>query len=101
LPAESDQVRRLRDLHDDYLWKVNAAVGDGREDLIRRLVDDFEEEALRLITGEADNGSCIRRDCPVCARPRPVDARTGFPRAWCRRIFRRRPASPHQLAESD
>jgi hypothetical protein len=95
LPAESDLVRRLRDLHEAYVWEVNAAVQEGRDDLIRRLVDDFAEEALRLITGEVENGACGRRDCPVCGRARPGGTGTARPRARRRHgILRRRPASP-------
>jgi hypothetical protein len=24
------EVERLRELHEDYVWKVNAAIGEGR-----------------------------------------------------------------------
>jgi hypothetical protein len=87
LPTESDQIRRLRDLHEAYVWEVNAAVAEGREDLIERLVDDFAEEALRLITCEAENGACRRPDCPVCARARPDGTGTARPRGRLHRIF--------------
>jgi hypothetical protein len=93
LPVEPDQVRRLRELHETYVWKVNAAVGEGRDDLIRRLARDFTDEALRLITDDADNEPCRRPDCPVCTRQRPVGTRSARPRSWWRRLLlRRRPA---------
>ena len=72
MPVEPDQARRLRELHETYVWKVNAAVGEGRDDLIRRLARDFTDEALRLITDDADNEPCRRPDCPVCTRQGPV-----------------------------
>ena len=28
-----DETERLRELHEDYAWQVNAAVGEGRDDL--------------------------------------------------------------------
>ena len=64
---------RLRALHDSYVWEVNAAVGAGRLDLVRELADQFFDEALELITGDAST-ACGRTDCPVCERPRPAVA---------------------------
>ena len=32
---------RLRELHDTYAWEVNAAVGEGRLDLVSQLADDL------------------------------------------------------------
>ena len=74
---------RLRKLHDAYVWEVNAAVGDGRSDLVRELVDQFLDEALALLTdGEAT--TCGRADCAVCDRSRPVTAVLRR-RRWSRR----------------
>ena len=93
LPVEPNQVRRLRELHETYVWKVNAAVGEGRDDLIRRLGRDFTDEALRLITDHADNEPCRRPDCPVCTRRRPVGTGSARLRSWWGRLLLgRRPA---------
>lgn len=64
---------RLRALHDSYVWEVNAAVGEGRLDLVRELADQFFDEALELIAG-GESTTCGRTDCPVCERTRPAVA---------------------------
>jgi hypothetical protein len=58
---------RLRELHDSYVWEVNAAVGENRLDLVRQLADDYVDQALRLMTADDPSG-CGRWDCTVCAR---------------------------------
>lgn len=50
MPADPRQTARLRELHEDFAWKVNAAVAAGRHDLIDSLCDDYAEEAVRLLT---------------------------------------------------
>lgn len=40
----------LKDLHDTYVYRVNSAVAEDREDVIDQLAADYTEEALRLIT---------------------------------------------------
>jgi hypothetical protein len=45
--ADSDQLARL---HEAYVWKVNAAVGEGRMDLVEELADQYLQEALELMT---------------------------------------------------
>lgn len=72
MPAHPDQPDRLRDLHDDYVWKVNAAVAEGRPDLVRRLSGEYTEEALHMLTGGTLASACTRPDCPACTRPRPA-----------------------------
>ena len=77
MPAQEDEARRLRELHDEYVWEVNAAIGEGREDIVWRLVDDYLEQAVRAMTDAyADEyaGACGRPDCAVCHRPRPRPA---------------------------
>jgi hypothetical protein len=59
---------RLRELHDEYAWEVNAAISEGREDLVWRLVDDYVEAAMREMTGDYGSG-CDRPDCTMCVRP--------------------------------
>lgn len=39
---------RLRRLHDDYIWDVNSALEDGREDLALGLSDAYADDALHL-----------------------------------------------------
>jgi hypothetical protein len=71
---------QLRELHDHYTWEVNAAVGEGRLDLVWRLADDYFKEALELMTaGEAVG--CGRPECAVCQRPRAALA-TPRRRSW-------------------
>jgi hypothetical protein len=43
----------MTDLHDHYVWRINQAVADDRNDLIRELNEDYVEEALRLILATA------------------------------------------------
>jgi hypothetical protein len=64
MDAETD---RLRELHDSYVWEVNAAVGEDRLDLVRQLADDYVDRALLLITADEAPG-CGRPGCTVCAR---------------------------------
>ena len=65
--------KQLRELHDIYVWDVNAAVGEGRLDLVWQLADDYLDQALKLITAGEPAG-CGRPDCVVCAQPRPSRA---------------------------
>ena len=57
----------LRDLHDAYVWEVNAAVGEGRMDLVWQLADEYTDEALRLMSAMGSPG-CGRPDCVICAQ---------------------------------
>ncbi len=41
---------RLTRLHDDHVERVNAAVGEGREDLLQALSDSYVEQAMALMT---------------------------------------------------
>jgi hypothetical protein len=41
---------RLTRLHDDHVERVNAAVGEGREDLVQELSDSYVEQAMALMT---------------------------------------------------
>lgn len=40
---------RLAALHAHYVRRVNAAVGAGRMDLVRDLVDEYEDETLECV----------------------------------------------------
>jgi hypothetical protein len=74
---------QLRALHDTYVWDINAAVGEGRLDLVWELADDYLEQAVAMITAGEPAG-CGREDCAVCngTRPRRVGTRR---RGWLRR----------------
>lgn len=39
----------LIELHDSYVWQVNAAVSAGRDDLVWSLAQEFPDEALDLL----------------------------------------------------
>ena len=58
MPADPRQTARLRELHQDFAWKVNAAVAAGRADLVDALCEEYADEAVRLLTGapRADPG---------------------------------------------
>jgi hypothetical protein len=77
LPDPDEQTARLRQLHDDYAWKVNAAVAEGRDDLIRRLSDEYVEEAVGLI---ADG--CPPCTCEICRSGQPPRPATPPRRRW-------------------
>jgi hypothetical protein len=74
---------QLRDLHDRYTWEVNAAVGEGRLDLVWQLAEEYVDEALATLTAGEPPG-CGRPDCPVClaTRAAPEVPRR---RRWLRR----------------
>ena len=79
-------TEQLRELHDSYAWEVNAAVGEGRLDLVWRLADEYVDRALELITAGEPTG-CGSADCAVCQRPRPAPSRSRR-RRWPRRTRR-------------
>jgi hypothetical protein len=56
----------LRELHEAYVWEVNAAVGEDRMDLVWQLADEYTDRALALIT-ETESPDCGRPDCAICA----------------------------------
>ena len=55
---------RLARLHEAYVWQVNAAVGEGRMDLVDELANQYMEEALELLTAEALPGQDPRSGVP-------------------------------------
>ena len=40
----------LTELHETYVWEVNAAVGNNDEAFVERLSNEYTERALRVIT---------------------------------------------------
>ena len=63
--------QQLRELHDTYVWEVNAAVGEDRIDLVWQLADDYMDRALQLMT-TGESPTCGLPDCAVCARSSEV-----------------------------
>jgi len=80
----------LRELHETYIWEVNAAVGEDRMDLVWQLADEYADKALQLLTAMESPG-CGRPECVICARcnsASTVPAR----RRWLGRARRRHTA---------
>jgi hypothetical protein len=74
---------QLQALHDTYVWEVNAAIGEGRLDLVWQLADAYLDEAVAFMVADVPPG-CGDLDCAVCRRPRPsVQVRRR--RSWGRR----------------
>jgi hypothetical protein len=48
---------KLHDLHDQYAWELNSALGRGEDQLAMRLSERYEDEALELITAELQTQS--------------------------------------------
>jgi hypothetical protein len=75
----------LRELHDAYVWKVNAAVAEGRMDLVHEFADAYTDEAMQLMSSLGSPG-CGRPGCGICAggtaRPALAPRRRGL---WRRR----------------
>jgi hypothetical protein len=67
IPVDGES-QRLRELHELYIWQVNAAVEEGRDDLVAELADEYLEAALaELAAGRpADTG-------PTAADVEPTD----------------------------
>lgn len=84
----SEETRRLRELHDDYAWLVNAAVEEGREDLVWKLSDEYLVRAMQIMTDEhADDCEPVT---PVLPRPpRAAGRRRAFSATWLWRILHR------------
>jgi hypothetical protein len=82
MPADPEQTARLRELHDDFAWKVNAAVAEGREDLIHLLCGEYFEQAVLILADglPATGTGCGREDCEACRAPRAAPSRAAPPR---------------------
>gem|GEM_PF-4450941 len=87
MPAQGNETQRLRDLHEHYVWLVNAAVEEGREDLVWQLSDAYLAEAMQLMAEEHPS-ACERPGCAVCSQPRTQVPRRTSPLDWLRRRLR-------------
>jgi hypothetical protein len=47
---ETTLIESLRELKDVYVDAVNRAVADDRDDLVTELVDEYSDEALKLMS---------------------------------------------------
>jgi hypothetical protein len=81
---EMSDTEQFRALHDAYVWEVNAAVGEGRLDLVWQLADDYLDEALTVLAADVPT-VCGRADCAICHRSRPAHARPRR-RGWGHRV---------------
>ena len=80
---------QMQELHDAYVWEVNAAVGEGRTDLVWQLADAYLDEALHLMTTDVPT-TCGRPDCAICQQPHPAHA-PARRRGWRHRTRSRLP----------
>jgi len=74
LPTQRDETGRLRELHEDYAWQVNAAVGEDREDLVRKLSDEYLVKAMQVMT-DGRPSDCRRSGTTSGSQPRAAAAR--------------------------
>jgi hypothetical protein len=51
--ATLDLATRLEDLRDDYTYRLNLLLDEGREDLAVKLSDEYVEAAARLLESTA------------------------------------------------
>lgn len=49
MTTEVNVVEQLRRLHEEYVEKVNMAVGEDRDDLVEVLVREYPEAARRVM----------------------------------------------------
>jgi hypothetical protein len=94
MPADRERTARLRELHEDFAWKVNAAVAQGREDLIRQFSGEYVEEAVRILADGSPpaGGAHARESSDPCGPRSTPPLRRGRWRglADATRAFRRR-----------
>jgi len=50
MAAAERETQRLRELHELYVWQINAAVEAGRDDLVAELAEEYTEDALAVLT---------------------------------------------------
>ena len=49
--GDGELTVQLARLHDDHVERANAAVGEGREDLLPEISDSYVEQAMALMSG--------------------------------------------------
>jgi hypothetical protein len=53
MPASNNSAAHLEYLREAYIYKVNAALAQGRDDLAAELADDYLDEVRRALEGVA------------------------------------------------
>lgn len=86
MPTQGDETQRLRQLHEEYAWRVNAAIGEGREDLVWKLSDAYLVEAMQTMMDERPS-DCERPGCAICTPPPSAGSRRASRRDRLRRWF--------------
>jgi hypothetical protein len=105
IPVDGE-TQRLRELHELYIWQVNAAVEEGRDDLVAELADEYLEAALAelaagrgadaLAAGIEGGGPDVERpsSTPITSSAPSIDPTTAWDVVDCRpepaRWWRRR-----------
>jgi hypothetical protein len=49
MPAPISPADELHDLHDEFVWEVNAAVGRDEDAIVERLSREHTDRALQII----------------------------------------------------
>jgi len=49
--ADGELTAQLARLHDEHVEQANAAVAEGREDLLQEISDSYVEQAMSVMTG--------------------------------------------------
>ena len=70
MPADPGQTARLREVHQAFAWKVNAAIAAGRVDLIDALCEEYAEQAVRMLTGAPPEPPAVPAPAPAPPPPR-------------------------------
>lgn len=52
MTVPNSSTAELRELHEDFTWEVNAAVGRGEDRIVERLAREYTDRALRLIVDQ-------------------------------------------------
>ncbi|MGI8878973.1 MAG: hypothetical protein ACR2KJ_00355 [Jatrophihabitans sp.] len=53
MTSTTDVTARLAELRDEYTYRVNLLLDEGREDLAARVADEYSDAAGRVLLGRA------------------------------------------------
>ena len=88
MAAAERETQRLRELHELYVWQINAAVEEGRDDLVAELAEEFTEEALAVLTAQSPGAQGPEPAPPLKGRA-GAEVLTAGPSRTARRWWRR------------